>query len=137
MDDADPKLERSIEPLRHHLRKPTPYSSPDLSPQTSFPPTRTQKDLQAPYLAKKPASGNCVGANQLYQTHAIVPPIGLLDSTCLAAVSNHSPNFCARDGDRCWLAVHFNSSPNCSLVAAFSGPAKTGSQGVGCERDAS
>jgi hypothetical protein len=41
-------LESSIEPLRHHFRGPTTGSDPELSSQTSFPHTLTQKDLQAP-----------------------------------------------------------------------------------------
>jgi hypothetical protein len=54
MDNADPKLESSIEPLRHHLRGPTTGSGSELSPQTSFPHALTQKDLQAPNDVARP-----------------------------------------------------------------------------------
>ena len=40
VDNADPKLETSIEPLRHHLREPTSSSGPELSPHAKFVPTR-------------------------------------------------------------------------------------------------
>ena len=44
-----PELERSAEPLRHHLREPTAGSGPQLIPQASFVPTHadTKIDLQA------------------------------------------------------------------------------------------
>ncbi len=47
MDTTDPELERSVEPLRHHLREPTASSGPRLILQVSFPLTLTQKTLRA------------------------------------------------------------------------------------------
>ena len=54
MDNADPKLETSIEPLRHHLRKPTSSSGPELSPHAKFVPTRADtKNSQALLFGSK------------------------------------------------------------------------------------
>ena len=53
MDNADPKLETSIEPLRHHLRKPTSSSGPELSPHAKFVPTRADtKKFTSPAIVR-------------------------------------------------------------------------------------
>ena len=50
MDNADPKLETSIERLRHQLRQPTSSLGPGAKParKSSFPPVMTQKNLHKP-----------------------------------------------------------------------------------------
>ena len=115
MDDADPEVERSIEPLCHHLREPTPGSGPKLSSQTSFPPALTQKYLQGPYRALLLESLHVQFAFTAPCTNQ-VPCAPILPSSAFICVPS------ASSADQTLTASIF---PSCALESGPSVPSRT------------